>query len=296
MEEFSNIYVFTNRLNSKKYVGQSINPEVRYKQHFKDARNDNLLFHNALTKYGEEGFIFEIIEENIPLNTISDREKYWIAELNTKKPNGYNLTDGGEGTFGYKHTDESKIKMSETKKGVFTHFQSEETRNKISESNKGREPSDYCIQRIKETRTGTHLSEETKKKLSESTKGIPKTPEHIEKVKQSLANKSDEEKKLASEKALKTKKDNGVVFGKYFLDMNEEEKKIMYDKISKNNKRSRKVKGVNLSDNSEVEFHSLGKAGEWVHEELGFSKNAKVSIRDSIKSDGTAYGYKWEYI
>jgi group I intron endonuclease len=296
MDVFSNIYVFTNKINGKKYVGQTINVNERYKQHFKDAKHDNLLFHNALEKYVEEGFLFEVIEEDIPLDIVSEREKYWISELNSKKPNGYNLTDGGEGTFGYKHTEESKKKMSSTKKGVFTHFQSEETRKKISEANKGNKPSEYCVQRVKEAKTGVPLSDETKKKISIATKGVPKTPEHIEKVKQSLANKSEEEKKLVYEKVVNTKREKGIVFGQHFLDMNEEEKKNMYNKISKNNKRCRSVKGVNLTDGSEIEFHSLGKAGEWIHEKLGFSKNAKVTIRDSIKSNGTAYGYKWEYI
>lgn len=296
MKEYSSVYVFTNKINKKQYVGQSINIKERYKQHFKDAKHDNLLFHRALNKYGEENFNFEIIEENIPLEYIGEREKFWIIKLNTKVPNGYNLTDGGEGTFGYKHTEEAKIKMSKAKKGKFTHLQSDETRKKISEANKGRKPSAYCIQKIKEARTGTHLSDETKIKISEATKGIPKTEEHVEKVKKSLNKRTKEEKRLSSEKAIKTKRENGVIFGQHFLDMNNEEKKNMYEKISKNNKRSRAVVGINLSDGSEIEFHSLGEAGRWVHENLGFSKNAKISIRESINSNGTAYGYKWKYV
>lgn len=296
MKEYSNIYVFTNKINNKQYVGQSINIKERYKQHFKDAKHDNLYFHNALNKYGEENFNFEVIEENIPLNYVGEREKYWIAKLNTKTPNGYNLTDGGEGAFGYKHTEESKMKMSEIKKGKFTHFQSDETRKKISEANKGRKPSDYCIQRIKETKIGTHLSKETREKISKATRGVPKTEEHIEKVKESLNKRTEEEKRLSSEKAIKTKRENGVIFGQHFLNMNDEEKKDMYNKISKNNKRSRAVIGVNLLDDSEIEFHSLGEAGRWVHENLGFSKNAKATIRESINSNGTAYGYKWRYV
>jgi len=42
-----------------------------------------------------------------------DQEAFWIKFHKTRdSKNGYNLTDGGEGSSGYKHTRESKNKMS----------------------------------------------------------------------------------------------------------------------------------------------------------------------------------------
>lgn len=293
---YSNIYVFTNKINNKKYVGQSINPKERYKQHIKDSKNDNLLFHNAINKYGIDNFDFEIIEKDVSIEEIGCREMFWIKELNSKKPNGYNLTDGGEGTIGYSHTEEAKIKMSCMKKGKFTHYQTQETRDKISMANKGTKPSDFCIKRAIETNKGRSISEETKKKISDSSKGVKKSPKHVEKVRKALLNRKEEDKKKSYAKAVKTKRNNGVEFGKHFLELSDEDKKLMYEKISINNKRSTPIKGVNILDGSIVEFHSIGAAGKWVHESLGYSKNAKVTIRDSIKSNGTAYGYKWLYV
>ena len=145
----SNIYVFTNKINGKQYVGQSENPNERYKQHKKDSKNKkhtNIIFYNAISKYGIDNFDFKIIETNIPIDKINDSEKYWIKTLNSMKPNGYNMTDGGEGTHGYKHTEESKCKMSELKKEkykgennpLYGKHHSEETKEKISNGNKGK--------------------------------------------------------------------------------------------------------------------------------------------------------------
>ena len=41
-----------------------------------------------------------------------EREIFWIEELKTLKPNGYNLTIGGSGSNGFKHTEKSRIKIS----------------------------------------------------------------------------------------------------------------------------------------------------------------------------------------
>ena len=54
------IYKFINRINGKKYIGQTNNIENRYKAHLSSKRNDP--FHNALRKYGIENFDFEVIE------------------------------------------------------------------------------------------------------------------------------------------------------------------------------------------------------------------------------------------
>lgn len=51
--------------------------------------------HAAFRKYGIENFSFEVIEECLS-EELDIREAYWIKELNTMAPNGYNLTAGGQ--------------------------------------------------------------------------------------------------------------------------------------------------------------------------------------------------------
>ena len=79
-----------------------------------------------------------------------------------------NFTWGGEGVSGYKHSKESKQKMSEKKKGK---KQSEETKRKRSESMKGKKHSEEHNKKISESKKGIKFSEEHKKNLSESHKG-----------------------------------------------------------------------------------------------------------------------------
>jgi group I intron endonuclease len=53
------IYVVTNKINGKQYVGQTVRDlGDRLKRHFNDAeKGDNLYFHRAILKYGKENFL-----------------------------------------------------------------------------------------------------------------------------------------------------------------------------------------------------------------------------------------------
>lgn len=88
------IYVITNKVNGKQYVGQSVHPEIRWWQHRNNAKikYDNLPIHLAISKYGEDNFDFEILEWT---DDYDNREKQIINELNTISPNGYNVSSGG---------------------------------------------------------------------------------------------------------------------------------------------------------------------------------------------------------
>ena len=98
------IYLITNLLNGKKYVGQTIQRlNIRMNHH---RRGGDLYIDRAIRKYGRENFKVEVLEECYTVEQLNEREKFWIIELNCKHPNGYNHTDGGEGTAGLKHTYE----------------------------------------------------------------------------------------------------------------------------------------------------------------------------------------------
>ena len=91
----SGIYLITNNINHKQYVGQSINIEERCYRH--SLASDNCYLHNAIKKYGWNNFSTKILEECPPDKTILNQlEKYYIQQLNTLMPNGYNMTQGGD--------------------------------------------------------------------------------------------------------------------------------------------------------------------------------------------------------
>lgn len=88
------IYKITNLLNEKIYIGQTRQPiEKRFLQHFKA---DSPLGQD-MCEYGIENFTIEIIERCENQEQLNEREIFWINALNSKQPNGYNVTSGGSG-------------------------------------------------------------------------------------------------------------------------------------------------------------------------------------------------------
>lgn len=91
------IYKFTNKINGKSYIGQSVDIKRRYKEH-KSKRNENTLFHEAIEEYGFDNFDFSIIEV-CNIDELNYKEIFYIKEYNTLFPNGYNISEGGH--FGH---------------------------------------------------------------------------------------------------------------------------------------------------------------------------------------------------
>lgn len=94
------IYCFVNKINHKKYVGQSINIYDRKNQHkYRYSINTDSgyrsAFHAALRKYGWDNFSFYILEE-CSIEDLDRKEQHWIQKLNSKVPNGYNILSGGQ--------------------------------------------------------------------------------------------------------------------------------------------------------------------------------------------------------
>ena len=85
------VYVITNIVNNKKYVGKHVGKPEDSKNYF----GSGIAIKNAIKKYGKKNFIKEILEYNTDAN-LDEREAFWIDKLNTLNE-GYNLTKGGDG-------------------------------------------------------------------------------------------------------------------------------------------------------------------------------------------------------
>lgn len=100
MDKVSGIYVITNNINGKQYVGLSKNCWKRWSDHYSKAytstRKDDIekVLYKAMRKYGRENFTFKILEE-CPEEQLAEREIYWIAQLKSYDE-GYNETRGGD--------------------------------------------------------------------------------------------------------------------------------------------------------------------------------------------------------
>lgn len=116
------IYLLKNKINGKGYVGQSIDIERRYNEHRrssypekysqKNDRDSHLPIHRSIHKYGIENFELIILEE-CNKEELNKKEKYWITELKTNiRDYGYNVSNGGQDTFGLKGENHSQAKLT----------------------------------------------------------------------------------------------------------------------------------------------------------------------------------------
>lgn len=119
-------------------------------------------FSKAIKKYTWNNIEHYIIANNITKEEAESMEKTLIQVLQSNnKLYGYNCTSGGEGTNGYKHTEEYKRKMSERFSGANNHMygkhMSKESieKRRLSINFKGKNNPMY----------GKHHTEETKRKI-----------------------------------------------------------------------------------------------------------------------------------
>ena len=187
------IYLIIDLTNWKKYVGQ---------HHYHLEKLDS--------NYHGSGRIISKIYKKRPetlkevyLKTcytqeeLNEWEKYYIKFYNTLWPNGYNLSEGGEGGI---MCEEIRKKMSLSHKGQIPHNKgkhySEETKKKISEVTSGeknpfygKHHSEETKQKISDSQKGRQFSEETKRKMSESRLGEKNNffgKKHSEEAKQKM--------------------------------------------------------------------------------------------------------------
>jgi group I intron endonuclease len=228
------IYIITNLINGKQYVGSHCGDE-----------NDTYLgsgkiFLKAYKKYGKENFKREILEE-CPLEDNLIRETYYIQKYNTLLPFGYNISPtGGHGLKG-KLNDETKEKIRNKQKGkkkilyFIEKYGEEEGRLKYDEwiekvkFPKGNIPwlkDKHHSKEANEKNRKSHLgkkypplSEEHKRKIGEANKkhltGHKQSKETIEKRRQKhLGRKNTEETKRKMSLAAKGKPKNYDVWNK----------------------------------------------------------------------------------
>ena len=166
--------------SGKRYIGiTSKKPEDRWKNGY---GYKNTLFGKAIKKYK-----WDNIQHNIVSTDLTEKEAKWLENylicyywtfVGFKDSKGYNMTLGGEGTVGWKPSEETRKKLSIVHKGKPF---SEEHKRKIRESNKGKNlgkhPTEETRKKLSaslignQRNKGKHHTEETKKILSESHKG-----------------------------------------------------------------------------------------------------------------------------
>lgn len=171
------IYLLIDSTNDWEYVGQTTQTfERRFSQH---KYGDQCIDH-VIQKRGENLIETAILKVCYSKEELDYWEKRFIESRDTMKPNGYNLTEGGDGSKGFLHTAESKSKMSASRTGK---KHSDKTRAKMSVTHKGKKyflghrHSDETRARMsiahkgKKYSLGYHHSDETKARMSAARNG-----------------------------------------------------------------------------------------------------------------------------
>jgi len=126
----SGIYRIRNLRNQKSYIGQAAKTFDKrfnvHRHHLRQGTHHSKHLQRAWDLYGEQAFAFEIIEK-IPRGqmseekfktTLSEREQFHIdAFQSTDRSFGYNISPSAGSQLGYRHSNESKRKMSAAGRG-----------------------------------------------------------------------------------------------------------------------------------------------------------------------------------
>lgn len=193
MDKSMVVYALTNRINGKKYVGQTARPLA---QRISEHMNSDYPIGLAIKKYGINNFDVEVLAEGATIEELCKLERLYIAAFKSNDPEyGYNLTEGGEHIAGWHHTAQGRANISAALAGKpFT----EDHKQKLREANLGEKNPMY----------GKHLTDEHKAKLSAALSGennplygIPRTDEVKAKISETKKNNPISEESMAKIRA-----------------------------------------------------------------------------------------------
>jgi len=171
------VYVITNDVNGHRYVGSAASFKKRFREHLRQLLNGNhhsRYLQRAWDKHGEASFSLKPI-------LYCDRNDLIFYEqlaMDSLTPE-YNIAPVAGSQLGYRHSEESRRKMSASRrrnpssprKGM-TH--TEETKRLISESRRGKGGCGWTQQRrdrISAALKGRVISEDSRRLISESLTG-----------------------------------------------------------------------------------------------------------------------------
>lgn len=179
MKDYRNcIYMYINKANNKKYIGQAKRFTRRCKEHVWSSYNENDVsynypLHRAIRKYGIESFEVIVLKHDLGTQCLLNLyESYYIDKYNTMTTNhGYNVSDGGSNgnKFASKTEEEMmeiKKKMSESSMGNKNPMYGKHHSDKVKQDQSNRMKGNTYSK-------GKPKSEEAKRKISESRRGKP---------------------------------------------------------------------------------------------------------------------------
>lgn len=239
----------------------------------------NTFWRNVANKHG---VVTEIVKSDMSESDAFAYEKELIAQLG--RANLCNFTDGGDGSSGYRWSEEGRRKISENLTGRFC---SQATREKLSSSLRGkvRTPSQIAKHAaairgralsqehrdtLRRALIGHQVSEETRRKLSESNRGQTRSADTRRRLSEAHVGKTptgETRRKMSESRKNKSVSEKDEIYGKL-------------------------RKPVICSNG--LRFDSLAAATAWVVAQFGRGEKSAIGKCASGKLK-SAYGMVWEY-
>lgn len=216
-EELPGVYMIKCNSTEKYIIGETGNVKKRLSYHvqnLKGNRHENPYLQKAWNKYGEDKFSYHVLEycdffeckiredyycklydshnhdkgfnlraTGLDLKNKTSQNTIDKIKLSQKNSEKFKNRDVGKGMRGKKHSEETKLKMSNSAKGKTA---SQETKDKLSKASKGRIRTEESLKKQYVTRKNNSdiwHSEETKNKISSSNKGKTRSNECKEQMK-----------------------------------------------------------------------------------------------------------------
>jgi hypothetical protein len=167
-----------------RYIGISKydTPNKRLSEHLHQAKNGKNSYKcNVLRKILHDGnsVVAVILKTSISWDEARQAEILYISQYRDNGHKLTNITAGGDGALGLRHSAEVRAKIGEAKRGK---KRSPETCLKMSLAQRGRKLSPEVIAKMSESRRGLRRSVETCAKMSAANKGKKLSPEHCAKL------------------------------------------------------------------------------------------------------------------
>lgn len=275
-KEVMGIYMITNKVNGKIYIGSSMNIRNRWRDHRNKERNT--IIHHAIKKYGEDNFLIEVLEK-CGKDELINREQYYydklIPEYNMIRPieNPMDNEIARESHRLAVQSEERRRLSREvmTKRWAMMTNEEKELLNRSSMTPEARSK-----------RIATQNTEEYKQMASESMKSVWSDPEYYEEhsvIRAEILNEVRQRPEVRSAIAKKSKE-------------RWKDKEYRENIIAKTIAPKRKV--VYLHDGEKVKkFESISACGRWLSERLGVKEfNAYVNASQAARGvTNHAYGY-----
>ena len=213
------VYCIRNILNGKRYIGSTgVSFRRRWRSQRQSLRRNehrNKHLNRAWEQCGESSFVFEVLEYIDDVNCLLAEAKWMNHYKSSDQSYGYNTMPVPGSAQNYKHSEETKARMSIQRRGRPGHPMPEdhkarlnalrigkprsiETRTKISAALIGRKLPSETRAKMSEARTGLKRTDESKQRMSNAQRGKRHTPEARAKMSAAKAGKQQSVESIAN--------------------------------------------------------------------------------------------------